>query len=126
MPDPVAIQGIDLATSGTFCGAVLAPLAIPRVKDFGPFVGFGTAGKPDFWIRPSETDGGSRPSHLTFATAERHAVDAYCDALGALGALGAEVLSEPRVWLEFHPDCYRSFARDPDGNNVEAVCHAPG
>ena len=34
-------------------------------------------------------------------------------------------LHEPRVWPEYHPTYYGGFVRDPDGNNVEAVCHAP-
>jgi len=40
--------------------------------------------------------------------------------------LGAEVLNEPRVWPEYHPTYFAGFVRDPDGNNVEAVCHRPG
>ena len=40
-------------------------------------------------------------------------------------AQGAEVLHEPRVWPEYHPNYYGGFVRDPDGNNVEAVCHQP-
>jgi catechol 2,3-dioxygenase-like lactoylglutathione lyase family enzyme len=49
-------------------------------------------------------------------------------AAGAVRAVaaGAEVLHEPRVWPEYHPNYYGAFFRDPDGNNVEAVCHAPG
>jgi hypothetical protein len=39
-------------------------------------------------------------------------------------ALGAEPLHEPRVFTEYHPNYYGAFVRDPDGNNVEAVCHA--
>jgi len=35
------------------------------------------------------------------------------------------VLHEPRVWPEYHPNYYGAFVRDPDGNNVEAVCHSP-
>ena len=38
---------------------------------------------------------------------------------------GAEVLHQPRLWPEYHPNYYGAFVRDPDGNNVEAVCHAP-
>ena len=37
----------------------------------------------------------------------------------------AEMLHEPRVWPEYHPNYYGAFVRDPDGNNVEAVCHLP-
>ena len=40
-------------------------------------------------------------------------------------AAGAEVMHEPRVWPEYHPTYYGAFVRDPDGNNVEAVCHTP-
>ena len=38
---------------------------------------------------------------------------------------GAEALHEPRIWPEYHPNYYGAFVRDPDGNNVEAVCHLP-
>jgi hypothetical protein len=41
-------------------------------------------------------------------------------------AVGAEPLPEPRVWPEYHATYYGAFVRDPDGNNVEAVCHSPG
>ena len=48
-------------------------------------------------------------------------------AMAAVGTVsaGAEVLHEPRVWPEYHPNYYGAFVRDPDGNNVEAVCHSP-
>ena len=38
---------------------------------------------------------------------------------------GAEVLHAPRVFPEYHPSYFGAFVRDPDGNNVEAVCHQP-
>jgi catechol 2,3-dioxygenase-like lactoylglutathione lyase family enzyme len=44
----------------------------------------------------------------------------------AATASGAEVLHQPRVWPEYHASYYGAFVRDPDGNNVEAVCHQPG
>ena len=34
-------------------------------------------------------------------------------------------LEAPQIWPDYHPDYYGAFVRDPDGNNVEAVCHAP-
>ena len=43
----------------------------------------------------------------------------------AATAIGAEVLHEPRLWPEYHDTYYGAFVRDPDGNNVEAVCHLP-
>lgn len=123
MLEHVAIRCIDRAASGMFRDALLAPLGITRVMDSGPVVGFGTAGKPDFWIGPSDTAGVPRPSHLAFAADDGHAERAFSD---SAVALGTEVLHVPRVWSGFHPDYYGVFVRDPDGNDVEAVCHAPG
>src|SRR5207249_3721956 len=54
---------------------------------------------------------------------DRAAVHAFFE---AATARGAEVLHEPRVWPEYHASYYGAFVRDPDGNNVEAVCHQPG
>jgi hypothetical protein len=47
---------------------------------------------------------------------------AFFDA--AVGS-GAVVLHEPRLWPEYHDDYFGAFVRDPDGNNIEAVCHMP-
>jgi len=77
---------------------------------------------PDFWIGPRSTGEGFREAHIAFATPDRDSVRAFFD---AARAAGAEVLHEPRVWPEYHADYYGAFVRDPDGNNVEAVCHAP-
>ncbi len=123
MLDHVSIQCSDVAASAAFYDAVLAPLGVSRVMELGPVVGYGADGKPDFWIGPDATGGGFRESHLAFATVDRDAVRSFFDA--AVG-LGAEVLHEPRLWPEYHPDYYGAFVRDPDGNNVEAVCHTPG
>ena len=90
--------------------------------DFGAVIGFGTAGKPEFWIGPQTGGHGFRESHIAFAAPDRAAVRAFFQA--AVG-LGAEVLHEPRLWLEYHASYYGAFVRDPDGNNAEAVCHAP-
>jgi catechol 2,3-dioxygenase-like lactoylglutathione lyase family enzyme len=53
--------------------------------------------------------------------ADRAAVEAVHR---AAVAAGAEVLHAPREWPEYHPGYYAVFLRDPDGHNVEAVCHA--
>jgi len=120
MIDHVSIQCSDAAASAAFYDAVLAPLGGGRVMAFGPVVGYGVGDKPDFWIGPQATGDGFRESHLAFAAADRAAVNAFFD---AAVALGAEVLHEPRLWPEYHPAYYGAFVRDPDGNNVEAVCH---
>jgi catechol 2,3-dioxygenase-like lactoylglutathione lyase family enzyme len=120
--DHVSIQCADPTASAAFYDAVLATIGGGRVMDFGPVIGFGVGGKPDFWIGPNATGSGFRESHLAFAAPDRAAVRAFFD---AAVATGAEVLHEPRVWPEYHPNYYGAFVRDPDGNNVEAVCHTP-
>ena len=64
----------------------------------------------------------NRELHIAFSATDRATVDAFFD---AAKAQGAEVLHEPRVWPEYHPNYYGAFVLDPDGNNVEAVCHRP-
>jgi catechol 2,3-dioxygenase-like lactoylglutathione lyase family enzyme len=122
MIDHLSIQCADVSVSAAFYDGVLAPLGGTRVMDFGAVVGFGVAPKPEFWLGPRSTGEGFRESHVAFAAPDRAAVRAFFD---AAVASGAEVLHEPRVWPEYHPDYYGAFVRDPDGNNVEAVCHTP-
>ena len=122
MLDHLSIQCNDVAASAAFYDTVIGPLGGGRVMDFSEVVGYGMAGKPDFWIGPWRTGEGFRESHIAFVAPDRAAVRAFFDA--AVGA-GAEVLYEPRVWPEYHPNYYGAFVRDPDGNNVEAVCHLP-
>ena len=122
MIDHLSVQCADPAATAAFYDAVLAPLGGTRVMDFGEVVGFGVAPKPEFWIGPRSTGDGFRESHIAFAAPSRDAVDA---SFAAAVAAGAEVLHEPRLWPEYHATYYGAFVRDPDGNNVEAVCHAP-
>jgi len=120
--DHVSIQCADVGASAAFYDAVLAPIGGRRVMDFGQVIGYGVPPKPDFWLGPQATGTGFRESHLAFTATDRAAVRAFFDA--AVNA-GADVLHEPRLWPEYHPDYYGAFVRDPDGNNVEAVCHLP-
>jgi catechol 2,3-dioxygenase-like lactoylglutathione lyase family enzyme len=122
MLDHIAIQCADVTASAAFYDAVMAPLGGTRVLDFGNVIGYGTPGKPDFWIGARATGEGFRESHIAFAAPDRAAVRAF---FSAAAARGAEVLHEPRLWPEYHASYYGAFVRDPDGNNVEAVCHAP-
>ena len=122
MLDHLSIQCSDPAASAAFYDAVLAPLGGTRVMAFGSVIGYGIPPMPDFWIGPHETGEGFRESHIAFSAASRDVVDAF---FAAAVGVGAEVLHEPRVWPEYHPNYYGAFVRDPDGNNVEAVCHSP-
>ena len=88
--------------------------------DFGEVIGFGTATSRRSGSDRSPTPPtGRSTSPSSPPTGPR---SAFFDA--AVGT-GAEVLHAPRLWPEYHPAYYGAFVRDPDGNNVEAVCHGP-
>ena len=120
MLDHVGVQCDDVPASKAFFERLLAPLGVSATMDFGVAVGFaGPDGDPQFWLGASE--GGSQPAvHLAFTAADRGSVQAVRE---AAVQLGAEILHEPREWPEYHDGYYAVFLRDPDGNNVEAVCH---
>jgi len=120
MLDHLSVQCADVAASAAFYDAVLAPLGGQRIMDFGDVIGYGVPPRPDFWIGPQATGEGFRESHIAFTAPDRSSVRAFFD---AAVAQGAEVLYEPRLWPEYHATYYGAFVRDPDGNNVEAVCH---
>jgi len=122
MIDHLSIQCADMAASAAFYDTVLAPLGGQRIMDFGQAIGYGLPPRPEFWIGRRSTGEGFRESHIAFTAPTRAAVRAFFD---AAVAQGAEVLHEPRLWPEYHDTYYGAFVRDPDGNNVEAVCHAP-
>ena len=120
MLDHLSIQCADVGASATFYDTVLAPLGGRRVMQFGDVIGFGVGEKPDFWVGPRRTGDGFRECHIAFEAPDRAAVRAFFD---QAVATGAAVLHAPREWPEYHPGYYGAFVRDPDGNNIEAVCH---
>lgn len=124
MIDHLGIQCSDVQASAAFYDKVLAPLGARRLMEpHEGVVGFGIPPTPDFWLGPlSENNTGWREDHIAFAAESRAVVRAFFDA--AVSA-GAEVLHEPQEWPMYHPGYYGAFVRDPDGNNVEAVCHNP-
>lgn len=121
MLDHVSFQCADLDASAAFYDAVLAPLGGRRMMDFTVVIGYGTD-FPRFWLGGLNTGDGFRESHIAFTATSRAQVDEF---FRAAVAAGAEVLHEPRVHEEYHEHYYGAFVRDPDGNNVEAVCHRP-
>jgi catechol 2,3-dioxygenase-like lactoylglutathione lyase family enzyme len=122
MIDHLSVQCADVRASAAFYDAVLQPLGFSRVMDFGEAIGYGLPPSPDFWIGQQRTGEGFREAHVAFAAADRAAVRAF---VAAVVSTGAENLHEPRIWPEYHETYYSAFVRDPDGNNVEAVCHQP-
>jgi len=122
MIDHVAIQCANVAGSAAFYDRVLVPRGGARVMEFAEVIGYGPASKPCFWIGPRTTGDGFRESHIAFVAPDRSAVEAF---FAAAVAVGAATLHAPRLWPEYHPNYFGAFVRDPDGNNVEAVCHSP-
>lgn len=120
--DHLSIQCANLDASSSFYDKVLAPLGAGRVMDFGQVIGYGIDGKPDFWLGPLVSGEPNRENHIAFVAKDRASVRAFFE---AAVSLGVPVLNEPRVWPEYHESYYGAFVRDPDGNNVEAVCHTP-
>ncbi len=120
MIDHFGIVCADFARSSGFYDAVLAVLGHTRQMDAGRAIGYGSSGKPDFWIEDGSDRVVGAPIHFAFQAADADAVRAFHDA--AIG-LGLESLHEPRLWPEYHPGYFGAFVRDPDGNNVEAVFH---
>ena len=122
MLDHLSIQCADPSRSIAFYDAVLATLGYGRVMDFGTMIGYGRDRKPWFWVGPLTTGEPNREIHIAFQAADRAAVRTFFE---TAVSQGAEVLHQPRLWPEYHPTYYGAFVRDPDGNNVEAVCHTP-
>ncbi len=120
MIDHLGVNVADLAASARFYDTVLATLGFTRQLDYGEAIGYGTEGHPDFWLSSSAGGTSNRESHIAFTAADRAAVQAFFD---AAESMGVEVLHAPREWPEYHPGYFGAFVRDPDGNNVEAVCH---
>jgi len=128
MLDHTGITVSDLARSRQFYERALAPHGYTVRKDIGVGIGFGVASGPgaspdphgDFWIF-AEPPMQPRP-HLAFTAASRAVVDAFHRA--ALDA-GATDNGAPGPRPQYHAGYYAAFILDPDGYNIEAVCHGP-
>jgi catechol 2,3-dioxygenase-like lactoylglutathione lyase family enzyme len=119
MLDHVSVKVTQYARSKQFYQKALAPLGYSTLMEFGEVAGLGAGGKADFWLSPGASHGSI---HIAFAADSRAAVDAFHQA--ALAA-GGKDNGKPGVRAEYHPTYYGAFVFDPDGNNVEAVCHKP-
>ncbi len=82
---------------------------------------YGPEGNPIYWV--IETKVAYTPRHVAFTAADRATVDAF-HAAGL--KVGATDHGAPGMREIYHPNYYGAFLLDPDGNNVEAVCHRPG
>ena len=120
MLDHVTIGVSDAAKSQAFYDAALAPLGIQRLHEEAGYAGYGVGDKPFFWIGAKSTV--ATGVHVAFAAASRDVVDRFH---AAAVAAGGRDNGEPGLRPHYHPDYYGAFVLDPDGHNVEAVCHHP-
>jgi len=120
MIDHAGVTVRDFAASRRFYMAALAPIGYALLMEFEQHAGFGVAPKPDFWI--GEGAPNVPPVHVAFKAATRAEVDAFHRA--ALAAGGRDN-GAPGPRPHYHANYYGAFVLDPDGHNIEAVCHAP-
>ncbi len=127
MIDHTGVNVSDFARSKQFYIHALAPIGYQCLLEFPASVtgstdvaGFGEAPKTDFWI--SRGTPNQPPVHVAFRVATRAQVDAFYQA--AIAA-GGEDNGAPGLRPHYHANYYGAFVRDPDGHNIEAVCHEP-
>jgi catechol 2,3-dioxygenase-like lactoylglutathione lyase family enzyme len=126
MLDHIGIGVSDFVRSKAFYDRALAPLGIALVMEVTaeqtgdhPAAGFGSEQKPYFWFGTSPD---TARAHIAFVARSRAAVDAFHKA--ALEAGGSDN-GAPGIRPHYHANYYAAFVLDPDGHNVEAVCHLP-
>ena len=120
MFDHVGLNVKNYQASRAFYEGALAPLGWSVVMEWPEHgvAGFGVEGRPMFWLHEREPYGTG--THVAFTCDDRETVDAFHGA--ALAAGGVDNGAPGLRW--YHPTYYGAFVLDPDGNNVEAVCHA--
>jgi catechol 2,3-dioxygenase-like lactoylglutathione lyase family enzyme len=117
MIDHLSLRVQDHPRAVAFYQAALAPLGYKVMMEFPGATGLGD-GMPDFWLMSSDQP--LNPTHLAFSAA-RDAVEAFHAA--ALAAGGTDN-GAPGLRADYHPHYYAAYVRDPEGNNIEVVCHA--
>ena len=118
--DHVGFSVRDFAASRDFYKAALAPLGIGVVMEGDGWAGFGEPGRPEFWL--GRSDELSTRVHVAFRAADRAQVRAFYEA--AIAAGGTDN-GAPGLRPMYHASYYGAFVLDPDGHNIEAVCHTP-
>jgi catechol 2,3-dioxygenase-like lactoylglutathione lyase family enzyme len=126
MIDHISISVTDFERSKKFYQQLLGSIGYELMAEFPASVtgsvdvcGFGEKGKPDFWLSAATT---APRQHIAFGVESRALVDAF-HAAGLAAGGRDNGAAGPRP--QYHPNYYGSFILDPDGHNVEAVCHRP-
>ncbi len=128
MIDHIGIPVSSIDASRKFYATALAPLGIGVIMEVTAeqtgheaAVGFGTAGKPYFWIGGADKATIGR-THVAFTANSRAEVEAFYRA--AMEAGGRDN-GGPGLRPHYHANYFGAFVLCPDGHNIEAVCHAP-
>ena len=126
MIDHTGVSASDFERSKSFYDAAFAALGgsvlkvVPSEFTGGVrVIGYGRE-QPVFWIHEGEKQ--APPVHVAFTARNRAEVDAFHAAAMAAGGTDN---GRPGIRAQYHPDYYGAFVRDPDGHNIEAVCHHP-
>jgi catechol 2,3-dioxygenase-like lactoylglutathione lyase family enzyme len=126
MIDHTGLSVTDFDAAKKFYDAALAPLGVKLLMMVPPeYAGGVKAGgygktKPEFWL--SEGQKQTPPIHIAFRAESRAEVDAFHEAAIAAGGKDNDA---PGLRPHYHADYYGAFVLDPDGHNIEAVCHKP-
>ena len=128
MLDHIGLAVTDLARSRAFYEAALAPLGITvlQVIDAAETESGGTAvmmGDSETFFVFADNEQPGEGTHVAFRAASRAQVDGF---YAAAMAAGGKDNGAPGLRAQYHPNYYAPFVFDPDGINVEAVCHLPG
>jgi catechol 2,3-dioxygenase-like lactoylglutathione lyase family enzyme len=115
--DHISIAVSDYDKSKAFYIRALEPLGIRVLMEGHGSCGMGVGQKPEFWFGPGGKVG---PVHVAFVAENRERVRAFH---AAAIAAGARDNGPPGPRPIYHPGYYGAFVLDPDGNNIEAVCH---
>ena len=122
MIDHVGFAVRDYGRSKAFYEKALAPLGMTLITEpAGEAAGFGTGGMASFWLEARGKPVRGR-LHIALAASSREQVDAFHAAAVRAGGIDN---GAPGVRAIYHPDYYGAYVLDPDGNNIEAVCHEP-
>jgi len=116
--DHIGFAVSNFENSKRFYTTILAPLDIEFVMEDQGWGGFGRDDKAEFWIGEDKTV--HQPMHIAFVAQNRDQVNQFYTA--AIAA-GAQDNGKPGVREIYHPNYYGAFVIDPDGHNIEAVCH---
>lgn len=121
MIDHVKLFVGDLGRSKSFYLCALEPLGYTLMMELGPLgLAFGRE-RPELWIAPVPASELPTSAHVALRAGSRAAVEAFHAAALAAGAADN---GAPGPRTHYHPTYYGAFVLDPDGNNLEAVCHA--